>query len=132
MSEENVEIVRRIYNEIVASPEAVRELYASDYELDVRDIGPDIGVIRGFDAANKALRSYFETFEDFYIELEEVIHADEERVVTDVHDGGHMPGSDSEVRNHRFHVFAFRDGKVVRFSSHLDKNRALEAAGLSE
>ena len=132
MSEANVEIVRRIYDEIVASPEAVRELYASDYELDVTDIGPDIGVIRGFDAANEALRSYFETFEDFYIEIEEVIHADEEHVVTEVHDGGRMPGSDSEVRNHRFHVFAFRDGKVVRFSSHLDKSRALEAAGLSE
>jgi ketosteroid isomerase-like protein len=132
MSEENVEIVRRIYDEIVASPEAVRELYASDYELDVTDIGPDIGVIRGFDAANEALRSYFETFEDFYIQIEEVVHADEERVVTDVHDGGRMPGSDSEVRNHRFHVFAFREGKVVRFSSHLDRDRALEAAGLSE
>ena len=132
MSEEHVESVRRIYDEIVASPEAVRELYASDYELDVTDIGPDIGVIRGFDAANEALRSYFETFEDFYIEIEEVVHADEERVVTEVHDGGRMPGSDSEVRNHRFHVFAFRDGKVVRFSSHLDRNRALEAAGLRE
>jgi ketosteroid isomerase-like protein len=132
MSEKNVEIVRRIYDVIVASPEAVRELYASDYELDVTDIGPDIGVIRGFDAANEALRSYFETFEDFYIDIEEVIHADEERVVTEVHDGGRMPGSDSEVRNHRFHVFAFRGGKVVRFSSHLDRNQALEAAGLSE
>ena len=68
MSEENVEIVRRIYDEIVASPEGIRELYASDYQLDVTDIGPDIGVIRGFDAANEALRSYFETFEDFYIQ----------------------------------------------------------------
>jgi ketosteroid isomerase-like protein len=132
MSEENVEIVRRIYDEVVARPEATRGLYHPDYELDVRDIAPDVGVIRGFDAANEALRSYFETFDDFYIELERVIHADEERVVTEVHDGGRMPGSDSELRNHRFHVYAFRDGKVVRFSSHLDRNRALEAAGLRE
>jgi ketosteroid isomerase-like protein len=132
VSQENVEIVRRIYDEYVASPEAVRELYAPDYEIDLADIAPDIGVIRGFDAALDALRPYFETFEDFHIEIEEVIHADEDRVVTDVHDGGRMPGSDSEVRNHRFHVFAFRDGKVVRFSSHLDRNRALEAAGLRE
>ena len=132
MSEENVEVVRRIYDEVVAHPEATRELYHPDYELDVTDIGPDIGVIRGFDAANEALRSYFETFEDFYIEIEEVVHADDERVVTEVHDWGRMPDSDSEVRNHRFHVWTFRGGKVVRFSSHLDRNRALEAAGLSE
>ena len=116
----------------MASPEAVRELFAPDYETDLTDISPDVGVIRGFDAFLEALRPYFETFEDFHIEIEEVLHADEERVVTDVHDGGRMPGSDSEVRNHRFHVFLFRDGKLVRFSSHLDRNRALEAVGLRE
>ena len=132
MSEENVEVVRRIYDEYVDRPEAVRELYAPDYETDVTDVAPDFDVIRGFDAALEALRSYMETFEDFYIELEEVIHADEEHVVVEVRDGGRMPGSDSEVQNHRFHVYAFREGKVVRFSSHLDKNPALEAAGLSE
>jgi ketosteroid isomerase-like protein len=49
-----------------------------------------------------------------------------------MHDMGRMRGSDSEVRNHRFHLFAFRDGKIVRFSSYLDRNRALEAAGLSD
>ena len=132
MSQENVEIVGRIYDEIVASPEAVRELFAPDYESDTTDIAPDIGVIRGFDAFVEALHSYFETFEDFHIEIEEVVHADEGHVVTEVHDGGRIPGSGSEVRNHRFHVFAFRDGKVVRFSCHLDRNRALEAAGLRE
>ena len=132
MSEENVEIVRRIYDEVVARPEATRELYHPDFEYDATDLPLDVGVIRGFDAANESLRSYFESFEDFYVELEEVIHADEERVVTEVHDGGRIPGSDTELRNHRFHVWTFRDGKVVRFSSHLDKNRALEAAGLRE
>jgi ketosteroid isomerase-like protein len=132
MSQENVEIVRRIYDEYVDRPEAVRELYHPDYETDVTDVAPDIGVIRGFDAANEAFRPYFETFEDFYVEIEEVIHADEEHVVIEVHDGGRMRGSDSEVRNHRFHVYAFRDGKVVRFSSHLDRNQALEAAGVRE
>jgi hypothetical protein len=33
MSKENVEIVQRIYDEVVASPESVRELYHPDYEL---------------------------------------------------------------------------------------------------
>ena len=95
MSQENVEVVRRIYDEYVARPEAVRELYPPDYETDVTDVAPDFDVIRGFDAALEALRSYMETFEDFYIELEEEIHADEEHVVVEVRDGGRMPGSDS-------------------------------------
>jgi ketosteroid isomerase-like protein len=132
MSKENVEIVQRIYDDVVASPESVRELYHPDYEFDATDIAPDIGVIRGFDAANEAIRSYFETFEDFHIDVEEVIRADEECVVTEVHDGGRLPGSDSDVRNHRFHAWTFRDGKVIRLSSHSDRVRALEACGLSE
>jgi ketosteroid isomerase-like protein len=61
-----------------------------------------------------------------------VIHVDDEHVVTSVHDCGRMRGSDSEVRAHFFHVWTFRDGKVVRFSGHFDRNRALEAAGLQE
>ncbi len=132
MSEENVEIVRRVYDQIVASPEAVRDLVAADFEVDLSDIAPDIGVIRGFDAYLQAIRPYFETFKDFWVEVDEVVHADEERVVTEVHDGGRMPGAGSEVRNHRFHAFAFRDGRLIRFSAHLDRNQALEAAGLSE
>jgi len=43
-----------------------------------------------------------------------------------------MRGSDSEVWNRFFHVWTFADGKVVRLSIHTDRNRALEAAGISE
>ena len=132
MSEENVEIVRRIYDEQIAHPEAVRELYDPNYETDLTDAGPDVGVVLGFDAAEEALRPYWEMFEDFRYEMEDVIHADERQVVTAVRDGGRMKRSKSEVWNRFFHVWTFRNGKVIRISAHLDKNRALEAAGLSE
>jgi ketosteroid isomerase-like protein len=69
---------------------------------------------------------------DFHVEIEEVIHADEEQVVTAVRDGGRMRGSDSEIWNHFFHVWTLGDGKIVRLSIHTDRNRALEAAGLKE
>jgi ketosteroid isomerase-like protein len=131
MSQENVEIVRRTY-QALPNLETVRDLYRPDYEMDLTDIAPDIGVVRGFDQNLEALRPYFETFEDFHVEIEEVIHADEEQVVTAVRDGGRMRGRGSEVRNHRVHVWTFRNGRVVRFSSHLDRNQALEAAGLRE
>ena len=126
---ENVQTVRRIYAEQVAHPEAVRELYDPDYETDLTDAGPDVGVVVGFDAAEEALRPYWEIFEDFRYEIEEVIHADERQVITVVRDGGRMRGSGSEVWNRFFHVWSFRDGKVVRISAHLSRSRALEAAG---
>jgi ketosteroid isomerase-like protein len=132
MSEENVEIVRRIYADYVDRPEAVRELFGSDFEFDGSDTAPDIGVVRGFDAFGDALRTYIESFEQFRVEVEDVIHSDERLVIVAVIDEGRMRGSDAEVRNHRFHVWTLRDAKVVRFSTHLDRAQAFEAAGLQE
>ena len=132
MSEENVEIVRRIYDEILEHPEAVRDLYAPDYEMDLTDTAPDIGLVRGLDAALEALGPYFEGFDDFRMEIDEVVHADDQKLVVAMHDSGRMHGSDSVVSNHRFHVWTFRDGKVTYFSAHLDRGQALKAAGLSE
>jgi ketosteroid isomerase-like protein len=71
-------------------------------------------------------------FEDFSLEFKEVVHADEERVVTAVRDGGRIKGSDAEIWNDLFHVWTFRDGKILRVSSHNEKSRALKAAGLRE
>jgi ketosteroid isomerase-like protein len=136
MSQENVEIVRREYERINADyrveHEGEREAFDPDYEFDARDVAAGMGVIRGYDAAQEALHDYWDMFEDFHIELKEVLHADENRIVTAVRDGGRMKASDAEVWNDLFHVWTFRDGKVVRISSHNDRSRALEAAGLSE
>ena len=95
---------------------------------------PEYGgpLLRGIDAMLDQMREYWEMFEDFHYEIEEVIHADERRVIVAVRDGGRMRGSDSEVWTRFFNVVTFRNGKVVRMSAHLDKHLALEAAGLSE
>jgi len=134
MSEKNAKAVRETYERINADPQAPAspELFHPDYEFDARDVAPAMGIVRGREAADEALREYWAMFEDFHIELLEVLHADEELVVTAVQDGGRMKGSDAEVWNRLFHVFAFREGKIARVSSHTDKNRALEAAGLRE
>ena len=130
MPEENVEVVRTIFTTVNDSFDWPRELHDPDFELDVSEVG--LGVIHGFDAALEQMRTYWETFEDFRYEIEEVIHADERRVIVAVRDGGRMRGSDAEVWTRFFDVFTFRNGKVLRASAHLSKERALEAAGLRE
>jgi ketosteroid isomerase-like protein len=133
MSQKNVEVVLRIYREVSAGVwEAPPELFDPGYEVDLTDAGPDLGVIPGVEATEAALRGYSETFEDFRIELVGVIHADEQRVVTAIRDGGRLKGSEAEVWNRFFHVWIFRDGRIVRRSSHTDETQALEAAGLRE
>jgi ketosteroid isomerase-like protein len=132
MPARNVEIVRRIYDAFVDRPGAIREVWAADFEMDASDTAPDIGVVRGIDAVQEVLRLYFDSFEDFKVQIEEVVHADNDRVIVAALDEGRMRGSQAEVRNHRFHVWTFRDGRVIRFTTHLDRERAFEAAGLSE
>ena len=78
------------------------------------------------------MREYWQTFEAYRVEIDEVIYADEGRVVDVVRDGGRVKGTDAEVWNRFFHVWTFRDGRIVRPSNHTDRDRALEAAGLSE
>ena len=133
MSQENVEVVRRSYELVNDSLEILpREFMDPEYEFDARDVVPSYGVIRGYEAVQAALLEYWQTFEDFSLEFKEVVHADEERVVTAVRDGGRIKGSDAEIWNDLFHVWTFRDGKIIRVSSHNEKDRALEIAGLSE
>jgi ketosteroid isomerase-like protein len=130
MSQENVEIVRRVYEEVSAHVwESSPDLFDPEYEVDLTDAYPDVGVIRS--VGETALREYFEMFEDFRVELKEVIHADEKHVVTAVR-GGRLKGSDAEVWNRFFHVWTFRGGKITRRSSHSERSQALKAAGLSE
>jgi ketosteroid isomerase-like protein len=131
MSLKNVEIVRRIYQEVSAHLDVSPELFDPNYEMDMSDMAWDIGVLRGLEAAREGFRRYAQTFDDFRIELREVIHADEQHVVTEIRDGGRMKGSGAEVWNRFFNAWTFRDGKIVRFSSHTDRARALQAAGIS-
>jgi ketosteroid isomerase-like protein len=132
MSQTNVEIVRRVYEEINARLDVPAELFDREYEMDMRDILWDVGIRRGIEAAREGFLQYAQTFEDFRVELREVIHADGQHVVTEIRDGGRLKGSDAEVWNRYFNAWTFRDGKVVRVSSHTDRARALEAAGKSD
>ena len=132
MSRENVEIVRRIYDEIDLRLEFPGEWFAPDCVTDWTDVAPDGGIHRGVDAANAAIAPYFETFEHFRVVAEEIVFADEERVVAEIRDGGRLSGSQAEVTNRYFHAWSLEGGKVVRLSAQTDRGQALEAVGLQE
>jgi ketosteroid isomerase-like protein len=132
MSNQNTAIVRRIYEEYSDRGELPLELVSDDFAFDVSDAAPDIGGTHDRDAAETLYRSYAEMFDDFYVELKEVIVVTDSQVVTAVLDGGRVKNTEAVVRNEFFHVWTVRDGKVVHWSSHAERRRALEAAGLTE
>jgi ketosteroid isomerase-like protein len=131
MSPENVEIVKRIYEELNSRQAFPPELFAPDCVTDLTEVSLDVSVLHGVDASQEALGRYFGTFEDFHVAAE-MLHADEHLVVTAIRDGGRIRGSAAEVWIHYFHAWTLRDGRVVRLSSHTDRAQAFKAVGLAD
>lgn len=131
MSQQNVELVRQVYEEISDRLDVSPDLLDPNFVMDMSEIA-DIGIHQGVPAAREVFRQYATTFDDFRVDLEDLIHADDERVVVEIRDGGRVKGTDAEVWNRYFDVWTFQAGRAVRMSAHTDRARALKAAGLEE
>ncbi len=131
MSQRSVEILRDMYEAFNRGEWPVAS-FSTDFELDATDAAPDGSVVRGVEAVASEMQAYWNSFDDFRVDIEEVIHADDERVVCVVRDRGRIRGSDAEVSNRFFNAFTFRDGRIARLSFHTDMSRALAAAGLPD
>jgi uncharacterized protein len=133
MSQENVEIVRRIYDVVNASGlGAVGDFLHPDVELVPPPDWPEGAVVHGREQVREMARQWMETFEEFRVEPERYLDAGVENVVAYVRDSGRVRGTDTEIDAHLIHVWTLDDGKVVRWQLFTDEGPALEAAGLSE
>jgi ketosteroid isomerase-like protein len=136
MSEENVEIVRRIY-EAAASRDAgtVMALYDPQVELDASRIGvsnrPAGGgdVFQGHEGLRSLFREWHEAWGKIEYDYEELIDAGEQVIaVVTRHARGRASGV--EVERPFALLWTIREDKVVRVVWYLSREEALEAAGL--
>jgi uncharacterized protein len=133
MSQENVEIVRQVY-EAASQRDAktVFALYDPDVELDARRLGVgDLGLYRGHDGLRRLFAELYEAWGEIDYSYDELIDAGEHVVsIVTRHARGRASGVDIEQPFAL--LWTLRDRKVIRvvwFSARAD---ALEAAGLSE
>src|SRR5829696_3741999 len=131
MSQENVEAIRVVYDRLNQTGQLNRDDYVGDATFDVSRL-PGFGVYRGFDDFYAAWIQYRDTFDDWWVEVEELLDGKRNRVFAAVRDGGRMKASGSEVRQQVFHVYELRKGKTVSWTAFLERTEALEAAGLRE
>jgi ketosteroid isomerase-like protein len=136
MSQENVEIVRQVYDAVARRDSAaVLALYDEEIEIDgtrlpeARLVGR--AVVRGHQGLRRVTRSWEEAWESAEDKCEELIDAGE-RVISVVARRGLGRTSGLRVDTERAGVWTIRDGKVVRTVWFPSKAEALEAAGLSE
>jgi ketosteroid isomerase-like protein len=136
MSDENVKVVRRIYDAWLAGD---YETVLAQYDPEIR-LNPDpeaswVGIDEdyfGHEGVRRYLRAVYEAFEDYRPEIEQLIDVDEDRVLTLAVEHGRGRGSGAEVHAAKTaHLWTLRDGKAVRIDLFLDRKRALEATGLS-
>ena len=136
MSQENVEIVRRVYDAVARRDSAaVLARYDEEVEIDGTRLPEarlvEQGVIRGHEGMRRVTRSWDEAWESAEDECEELIDAGE-RVISVVARRGLGRTSGLRVDAERAGVWTIRGGKVVRTVWFPSKADALQAAGLSE
>jgi ketosteroid isomerase-like protein len=138
MSEENVEIVRRVYEAAARRDAAtVLALYDPEVELDtsrlgaVGLVGPGGGVYRGHDGLRSFFREWHEAWGSIDYDYEELIEAGE-RVISVVTRHARGRASGVEVDWPLALLWTLREGQVVRVVWFGTRAEALEAAGVSE
>ena len=144
MSQENVEIVRRLYDGIPNLREAVaqgRDPFAKgspwiDEGIEWRGPRefPDLAEPHhGHEGVRSYFEKLFEAIEDYTMSPEEFIDVGDDRVLVFSREGGRGRGSGAEIQTHpTAHLWTIRDGKAIRMRSYWERSDALEAAGLSE
>jgi ketosteroid isomerase-like protein len=132
MSEENVNIVRDAYARYNAG-ERIPELWFwhPDAEYHAAREDPDSAVHRGIDAIRKQFASWHEAYPDLKVEILEA-DGKGDQVFLWVRFVGHGAASGIPLEMELAHLYTLRDGKAARVVEYMDRNEALEAAGLRE
>jgi ketosteroid isomerase-like protein len=132
MSERNVEIVRRIYQEqmIDRDQERFRELFTPDVEYVNPPEAIEPGIRHGPEAVERAIRSSADFFDLSWNELLELFDCGD-CVVAAVTFHTRGRGSQSEVLQQEAHTWTLREGRIARYEWGRDLGAALEAARLS-
>ena len=131
MSQENVELVRRAYDEAfaersVAGP--LRKFVADDFRFNMRSEFPGRGVY-AIDEITEMWAEMDATFSDFQLVPSDFAGFGDYVLVT-VNQSTRVRGSELRVEATIYHLWHVTGGKVQEAWAYGDRDEALEAAGL--
>jgi ketosteroid isomerase-like protein len=136
MSEENVELVRRLFEAAShGDTESVLSFYDPDVELDSTQaaLGRLVGgeVYHGHKGVRRFYRAYDEAWDHLDHDIQELIDAGDHVVsVVNIRARGRVSGAEVELPMSG--VWTIQDGRIVRVVYLQSRGEALAAAGLSE
>jgi ketosteroid isomerase-like protein len=134
MSQENVEVVRRSFQAFAEGGlDAMAEFWDPDIEWRAAEGAiDDVGEMHGPEAVRRYMQDWFDMFDDLTVVAEELVDAGDDRVVAVQRVTGRAKVSGIETEIRFSVVYTLRDGKIVQGREYMDKEQALEAAGLRE
>ncbi len=131
MSQENVEIVRRIYSEFEQGNFWVPEFF--DPSIRMVWLSSVVGKAEtvGLEELTGQMKNWFMEYDKLTLTAERIVGAGEQVVVIAAWRGrGRVSGVPTEWRHGQ--VWSLREGKATSVTSYAEPSAALEAAGLSE
>jgi ketosteroid isomerase-like protein len=134
MSSESVEVIRRGYE---AFNRGDLDSAIADMDPQIEWLGPAIlpdapSAYRGHDGVRAFWAIWDEVFEQFWVEIEEMIDAGDQVVaMVRIHGRGRDSGVDVATPSFP-HVWTVRDGKQVRMEMMPSRREALAAVGLEQ
>jgi ketosteroid isomerase-like protein len=136
MSQENVEVVRGLYAAAARRDNAaVYAIYADDIEWDATrtERGAVTGqMVHGHAGLQGWLREWYGAWENIDDNLEEVLDAGDDEVLSVMTQRGRGRVSGAEVEDRLATIWTVREGRIIRAVWFPSKAEALEAVGLSE
>jgi ketosteroid isomerase-like protein len=128
MSEENVELVRKIYSAWERGDFSSTDW--ADPAIEFTIPGPDLEVHRGIESMGRAWADWLGVFDELSLRAE-TLHDAGDKVVVEQLFRGTGKGSGIPIDEIRGAVvLTMRDGKVTRFEGHTTIEAALKSAGL--
>jgi uncharacterized protein len=131
MSEADIEMLRSGYEAFSRGDwEAALASAHPDLEMKTADRVTSPGTYRGVAVVTRFLQDFLEPFEEILIEPEEFFEKDD-RIVALVRIRLRPRGSSAVVQNRIGHLWTVRDGKVVGLEIFPEREKALDAVGVS-
>jgi ketosteroid isomerase-like protein len=131
MSQENVEIVRRVMEHWNRTGEPLWELLDPDVEWTLDPTGLLAGTYRGHQGVREFFERLREGFDELHVEIDDIIDAGDSVVVL-CRTRNRGRGSGLTVEQPIAYVCGMREGRIVTQRVYFRPAEALEAVGLSE
>jgi ketosteroid isomerase-like protein len=133
MSQENVELVRLGFESLQRGDLALFEQWTTPDLLIVQPPEvPDAKIYEGPAAVAEAWQDWPDQWEDFRLDLIEVIDVSDDVVVSVTRHRGRGRESGIEMDFKVFYVHSLRGGKLARLEMFFSREQALQAVGLAE